>query len=36
MMSLSGYRKGVKNEVWEKAKGTNGEVRDPVTGKVMN
>lgn len=32
----SGYRKGVRDEVWEKAKDTDGNVRDPLTGKIMN
>nr|WP_304621398.1 HNH/ENDO VII family nuclease [Rummeliibacillus sp. SL167] len=31
----SGYRKGVRDEAWEKAKGADSEVRDPGTGKVM-
>lgn len=32
----SGFRKGVRDEAWKKAKGADGEVRDPGTGKVMN
>jgi RHS repeat-associated protein len=32
----SGYRKGVRDEVWENAKGPDGNVRDPLTGQVMN
>ncbi|WP_285841739.1 T7SS effector LXG polymorphic toxin [Psychrobacillus sp. MER TA 171] len=32
----SGYRKGVKDESWEKAKGADGEVRDPGNGNIMN
>ncbi|MFB1051816.1 HNH/ENDO VII family nuclease [Paraliobacillus sp. JSM ZJ581] len=32
----SGYRKGVRDEVWEKAKDTDGNVRDPLTGTLMN
>jgi RHS repeat-associated protein len=32
----SGYRKGVRDEVWERAKGPDGLVRDPLTGKVMS
>ncbi|WP_236686938.1 HNH/ENDO VII family nuclease, partial [Ornithinibacillus contaminans] len=32
----SGYRKGVRDEAWEKAKGADGEVRDPVNGKKMD
>jgi RHS repeat-associated protein len=31
----SGYRKGVKDDVWEKAKGADGEVRDPVSEQIM-
>ncbi|WP_225231286.1 T7SS effector LXG polymorphic toxin [Solibacillus faecavium] len=31
----SGYRKGVRDKAWEKAKGADGEVIDPVTEKVM-
>jgi hypothetical protein len=30
------FRKGVREEVWENAKGPDGKVRDPVTGKEMN
>jgi len=32
----SGYRKGVRDEAWEKAKGADGKVRDPENGNVMN
>ncbi|MEG0523664.1 MAG: HNH/ENDO VII family nuclease [Erysipelotrichaceae bacterium] len=32
----SGYRKGVRDKVWESAKNVDGEVIDPVTRKVMN
>ncbi|WP_399627952.1 T7SS effector LXG polymorphic toxin [Sporosarcina sp. SG10008] len=32
----SGYRKGVRDEAWDKAKGAKGKVIDPGTGKVMN
>ncbi|WP_227995031.1 HNH/ENDO VII family nuclease, partial [Oceanobacillus sp. CFH 90083] len=32
----SGYRKGVRDEAWEKAKGADGKVRDPGNGKIMN
>lgn len=32
----SGYRKGVRDEAWEKAKGADGAVRDPGNGKIMN
>ena len=32
----SGFRKGVKDKVWQNAKGRDGKVRDPVTGKVMS
>ncbi|WKB35366.1 GH-E family nuclease [Terrilactibacillus sp. S3-3] len=32
----SGYRKGVRDKVWEKAKTADGEVKDHVTGKLMN
>jgi len=32
----SGYRKGVRDEVWKKAKDTDGNVRDPLTGTHMN
>jgi RHS repeat-associated protein len=32
----SGFRSGVKDKTWENAKGPNGEVRDPVSNKVMN
>src|SRR5699024_8476999 len=31
----SGFRKGVRDEVWEKAKDTNGKVRDPLTNTIM-
>jgi predicted ribonuclease toxin of YeeF-YezG toxin-antitoxin module len=31
----SGYRKGVKDKVWDDAKGADGKVRDPVTGKEI-
>ena len=32
----AGYRKGVRDAVWENAKGPDGQVRDPLTGAVMN
>jgi RHS repeat-associated protein len=32
----SGYRKGVRDEVWENAKGPDGQVRDPLTNQVMD
>jgi predicted ribonuclease toxin of YeeF-YezG toxin-antitoxin module len=32
----SGYRKGVRDEVWENAKGPDGSVRDSLTGQVMS
>ncbi|WP_257350216.1 T7SS effector LXG polymorphic toxin [Pseudalkalibacillus decolorationis] len=32
----SGYRKGVRDKVWENAKKSDGEVRDPLTKKVIN
>ncbi|WP_436666677.1 HNH/ENDO VII family nuclease [Priestia koreensis] len=32
----SGYRKGVRDEVWEKAKDADGNVRELLTGKIMN
>lgn len=32
----SGFRKGVRDQVWENAKGPDGHVKDPLTGKVMN
>jgi hypothetical protein len=31
----SGYRKGVREEAWERAKGPDGKVRDPGTGREM-
>jgi hypothetical protein len=31
----SGFRKGVREKVWENAKGTDGKVRDPLTGGEM-
>ncbi|TDK32128.1 hypothetical protein E2F50_17445 [Rhizobium deserti] len=31
----SGYRKGVRDKVWHKAKGKDGKVRDPVTKKEI-
>ena len=31
----SGYRKGVKDKAWEAAKGKDGKVRDPASGRVM-
>lgn len=31
----SGFRKGVRDEVWEKAKDTEGKVRDPLTDTPM-
>jgi RHS repeat-associated protein len=30
-----GFRRGLRDKVWEKAKGRDGKVRDPVTGRVM-
>jgi len=32
----SGFRKGVRNQVWENAKDINGNVIDPVSEKVIN
>ena len=32
----SGFRKGVREEAWEKAKGKDGKVRDPMTQKEMS
>ncbi len=32
----SGFRKGVRDEVWEKATDTVGNVRDPLTDTIMN
>ena len=32
----SGYRKGVRDKVWEEAKGKDGIVKDPVTQKPMD
>ena len=32
----SGFRKGVRDKVWENAKNSNGDVIDPVTNRVMN
>jgi predicted ribonuclease toxin of YeeF-YezG toxin-antitoxin module len=31
----TGFRKGVRDKVWNAAKGKDGKVRDPLTGKVM-
>lgn len=31
----SGFRKGVREKAWENAKGSDGEVRDPQTERVM-
>ena len=31
----SGFRKGVREKVWEDAKGPDGKVRDPLTGKEI-
>ncbi|TWG97359.1 HNH/ENDO VII superfamily nuclease [Nocardioides sp. J9] len=31
----SGYRKGVRDKVWEAAKGPDGVVKDPVTGQII-
>ncbi|MCG3128345.1 MAG: hypothetical protein CHACPFDD_03229 [Phycisphaerae bacterium] len=31
----SGFRKGVREDVWRNAKGPDGRVRDPVTGREM-
>lgn len=31
----SGFRKGVREKVWGNAKGVDGKVRDPLTGKKM-
>ena len=30
------YRKGMRDEVWENAKDSNGDVKDPTTGAVIN
>ncbi|KQV56779.1 MULTISPECIES: GH-E family nuclease [unclassified Caulobacter] len=32
----SGFRKGVRDKVWESARGPDGEVRNPGTGEVMD
>lgn len=32
----SGYRNGIREQAWENAKGPDGKVRDPLTGKEMN
>ncbi len=32
----SGFRKGVRDKVWDNAKNSNGDVIDPVTKKVMD
>lgn len=32
----SGYRAGVRDKVWDAAKGDDGKVRDPLTQKVMD
>lgn len=32
----AGYRKGVRDKVWENAKGPDGNVRDPLTGEIMD
>ena len=32
----TGFRAGMRDEVWEKAKDTHGRVRDPVTGRYMS
>jgi predicted ribonuclease toxin of YeeF-YezG toxin-antitoxin module len=32
----SGYRKGVRDEVWDNAKSSDGIVRDPLTQKPLN
>ena len=32
----SGYRKGMRDQVWENAKDAHGRVRDPVSGKYMS
>jgi len=32
----SGHRNGIRDEVWENNKGTDGIVRDPVTGRPMD
>ncbi len=34
--SRPGWKKGIRDEVWNKAKDTHGRVRDPVTGKYMS
>ncbi|WP_084160743.1 T7SS effector LXG polymorphic toxin [Terribacillus saccharophilus] len=31
----SGFRKGVRDKVWEKAKNTEGKVKDPITDTIM-
>ncbi|MFY1672755.1 HNH/ENDO VII family nuclease [Plantactinospora sp. WMMB334] len=30
------YRRGVRDKVWAAAKGADGRVRDPLTGRVLN
>ena len=32
----SNYRKGVRDKTWDAAKDSNGTVRDPLSGKVMD
>ena len=32
----SGFRQGIRDEAWDNATGADGEVRDPVTGKIMS
>ncbi|WP_337270455.1 PAAR-like domain-containing protein [Oryzifoliimicrobium ureilyticus] len=32
----SGFRKGVRKKVWEDARGPDGKIRDPLTGREMN
>jgi uncharacterized Zn-binding protein involved in type VI secretion len=32
----SGYRQGVRDKVWESAKGPDGNVRDPLTNRIMD
>lgn len=34
--SRPGWKKGIRDEVWNKAKDAHGRVRDPVTGKYMS
>lgn len=36
LYSRGKFRKGVREEVWENAKGPDGNVRDPLTNKIMD